>query len=222
MRRQTVGERQVLLGPISHRHGAAVGDHEAVVAPVGVLDVGLRPFLARLCAELTGGGHPKCALLSAVSVGVARRRIGVAADHEAVAAGPVTGLTSEHPEEVVVGVVLHHEHDDMLDLGQRVGAGGQLRVGEGVGQPHGRAPERAKRVDLRRAGSASPRLTLARRGVFASSLPSVLAATTPEASITNLRRVKPPCAWSSGLRSWVDRGSSLFIRSSATGGRAAS
>ena len=49
------------------------------------------------------------------------RRVGrpVGVEREAVAA-------AEHAEVVVVGVVLHHQHDDVLDLRERVGARGQL------------------------------------------------------------------------------------------------
>jgi hypothetical protein len=38
----------------------------------------------------------------------------------------------EHAEVIVVGVVLHHQHDDVLDLRYQIGAGRPVRLGECV------------------------------------------------------------------------------------------
>jgi len=86
------------------------------------------PLLAGLARELAGGGHVEGPQRLAVALRVAVDRITVVTDPEAVAARALAGLAAEHPEEVVVGVVLHHQHDHVLDLGQRVGACRQIGV----------------------------------------------------------------------------------------------
>ena len=53
-------------------------------------------------------------------------RAAVAVEREPVA-------SAEHPEVVVEGMVLLHHDHDVVDLGQRVGAFGQARVGQGSG-----------------------------------------------------------------------------------------
>ena len=69
-----------------------------------------------------------------VGVRVAVGRVAVGVEREPVAA-------AEHPEVVVEGVVLHHEHDDVLDLGERVLPLREMRAGAGPG------------ADRRRTGS---------------------------------------------------------------------
>jgi hypothetical protein len=64
----------------------------------------------------------------AVRIGVADQRQAIAAEPE-----PVRAQAAQHPQMVVVGVVLHHQHHDVLDLGDGVGARRKLRVGERPG-----------------------------------------------------------------------------------------
>ena len=71
--------------------------------------------------ELAGRRHVERTDELAASSRVGVDRPAAAVEREAVAA-------PEHPEVVVEGVVLHHEDDDVLDLRQRVGALGELRV----------------------------------------------------------------------------------------------
>lgn len=59
----------------------------------------------------------------AVRVGVGFHRQPVPADPE-----PVCGTPAQQAKLVVVGVVLHHEHHDVLDLGDGIGTLGEVRV----------------------------------------------------------------------------------------------
>ena len=77
------------------------------------------------------GGH-------GVALGVQVRHVGLAVGVPREALAPAV----QHAEVVVVGVVLHHQHDDVLDLRQQVGPGGQRRLGALSG--------------LQRAGVAGP------------------------------------------------------------------
>ena len=62
-----------------------------------------------------------------VGVGVGRGRLAAGVQGEAVA-------PAEHAEHVVERVVLHHQHHDVVDAGQRVGAGREIRVRQRSGQ----------------------------------------------------------------------------------------
>ena len=127
--REPVVERQVVLGPVAHRHrGIGAGQRlghgggEAVVAPVRVLDVAGVPVLAGIVLHLGGGGHVVGAI--PLSVRQVVDDVGGAVGTERQALAPV----GEHAEVVVVGVVLHHQDDDVPDLRQQVGALGQVRA----------------------------------------------------------------------------------------------
>jgi hypothetical protein len=127
--REVVGHRvvegQVVAGPVAHR-GRAARVHEAPVGAVVPADVRGVPGLAYVGVgvadrvrvverrDVTPGG-----------VGAVVDRLAVAPEGEPVAA-------AKHPPVVVEGVVLHHEHDDVLDLGHGVGAGRQVRERAGV------------------------------------------------------------------------------------------
>ena len=64
----------------------------------------------RLIAQLAGGRHVERLLDVAVGVGVHRRRVAAGVEGEPVA-------STEHAEEVVERVVLHHQDHDVLDPG---------------------------------------------------------------------------------------------------------
>jgi hypothetical protein len=70
-----------------------------------------------VAGELAGRRHAEGVLDPAVRVGVGRQRLPAAPEHETVGAG-----AAKHSQVVVVGMVLHHQHDDVLDLGNGVGA----------------------------------------------------------------------------------------------------
>jgi hypothetical protein len=86
------------------------------------LKVAVQPVLGGLAVELAGGRHAEGVLEVTVGVGVGGGGQPVV-EPEAVGAVAV-----QHAEPVVVGVVLHHQDDDVLDLRDRVGARGQVRV----------------------------------------------------------------------------------------------
>ncbi len=148
LRRQRVCEGKVVLVPVAHRHRPARRDHEAVVRAVRVLLVGGGPLLAGRAARLAGIRHVERTLRRAVGLRVGRGRIAVRRDREAVTARRLERPAPEHPEEVVVRVVLHHQHDHVLDLGQHVGAGRDRGIRPGSRHPHVRAPEYAQRLAL--------------------------------------------------------------------------
>ena len=114
-----VVEGDVFAGPVTHGCGAA-GPHEPHVRPVVPTLVrgvpALRDAGARVPARVRVVEGPH---VPAGGIGVVVDRRPARADGEPVSA-------PEHPEMVVEGVVLHHEHDDVLDLGHRVGAGGHV------------------------------------------------------------------------------------------------
>ena len=58
----------------------------------------------------------------AVAVGFVRGRLPVRSEREPVAPA------GQHPQVVVVGVVLHHQDHDVLDLGEAVGTGLLVRT----------------------------------------------------------------------------------------------
>ena len=114
--RQRIIKGLVSAVPVAHRDRAARRLHETVVAAVVELDVTGGPLLAGLTRKLAGRWHVKRVLEVAVGVRVDRHRDTVA-QLEAVSARPV-----QHAELVVIGVVLHHQHDDVFDLRHGVGA----------------------------------------------------------------------------------------------------
>ena len=65
--------------------------------------------------------------------------IGVVVDRPPVGARGQSVAPAEGAEVVVEAVVLHHEHHDVLDLGEGVGAGRKVGVGEGAGREDGAA-----------------------------------------------------------------------------------
>ena len=131
--RQAVVERQVLLGPVAHRHGRVrtrheVFDagHEAVVAAAGDLQVADVPALRRDPLDLDRRGEVVCPQHAAVPPRVGRQRCAVRA------AGQPVPAPGQHAQVVVVGVVLHHQHDNVLDLRQQIGADRQVRLRPGT------------------------------------------------------------------------------------------
>ena len=129
---QPVVERQVPVGPVGHGRGL-VGrgrgllgrGHEAVHLAVGPLRVAGGPALAgRALRLLHGGARVIGPDHGAVGGGVLGIRRAVRAAREPFPA-------AERAKVVVEGVVLHHQHDDVLDPRQQVGArpGGWGRAG---------------------------------------------------------------------------------------------
>src|SRR6185437_1073159 len=92
------------------------GGGEAVVAPVRVLDVAGPPVLAGVVLDLGGGGHVADGIPTSVRYVVNDVRRAVGPQRQSLAPA------SQHAQVVVVGVVLHHQHDDVPDLRQQVGA----------------------------------------------------------------------------------------------------
>ena len=144
--RQPVVERQVLLGPVAHgrpcRFGPAGagrvdhllgGGHEPATGPVLPLVVGGMPALRRDPYPLPGCVQVVGADPLAAGLGVPHIRFAVAAEREAVAA------VAQHTQVVVVRMVLHHQHDNVLDLRQPVAA---RRPGRIRALPRGRRPRR--------------------------------------------------------------------------------
>ena len=134
--RQPVVEGQVLRPVVGDRLRAR-GDDEPVVGPVVPGAVTGVPALGDPPVVLAQVGGVVRAYPVAGGVGVRVERETVGAEPEPVA-------PAEHPEVVVEGVVLHHQHDDVLDGRQRVGAGRE--VGE---------RERARRRQGARAGAGA-------------------------------------------------------------------
>ena len=145
---QAVVERQVVFGPVAHadrRAGAlargpvdvargrdddlGAGD-EPVVLPLIPLVMGGMPALRRHVRPLDGRRQVMRPDGLAVGVPVGCLGLAVGAERETVAA------IVQHAQVVVVGVVLHHQHDDVLDLRQQVGPD---RAGGLRWRPGGRA-----------------------------------------------------------------------------------
>ena len=139
---QPVVEGQVLLGPVAHGRGL-VGPgrgllrrgHEAVHLPVGPLGVAGAPALAGHALVLHGGRRVTDPDHGARGVRILGVRRAVVANRQSLAA-------AQRAEVVVEGVVLHHQHDDVLDLRQRVGARRDARdpAGHQVGHAAATAP----------------------------------------------------------------------------------
>src|SRR5258708_11306968 len=83
------------------------------------------PVLGRLAVQLAGRRHPKCVLDVAIGVRIRGGRLPVRAKPE-----PIGTWAGKHAELVVVGMVLHHQHDDVLDLRDSVRAGRPVWVGK--------------------------------------------------------------------------------------------
>ena len=123
---QRVVEGDLLPGVVRHRPvAAALGPDEPIVAAVRVLQVAGVPALGDV-AGLARVGLVEGADIPAARVRIRVRRAAAAVEGEAVA-------PAEHAEVVVEGVVLLHDDHDVVDLGHRVGALGQARVGQGSG-----------------------------------------------------------------------------------------
>ena len=143
LRGQRVIEGELRAGEVTHRR-RPTGLGEARVRATGPAQVGAVPALADLGAGRRGGvRHRKREDVVAVWSGVVVERRPVPAEREPVAA-------AEHAEMVVEGVVLHHEDDHVLNGGQRVGAGREMRVGQAARReqlppgPRPGAPEGAR------------------------------------------------------------------------------
>ncbi len=135
--RQAVVEGDVGLVPVAHGYGPAGAD-EAVVATVVERVVARNPVLPGRPVELARRGHVEGAQEPSVLHGVRVEGPAVAVEREPVAA-------AEHPEARVEGVVLHHHNDDVFDLGQCVGAFGQVRVRPRPGLAHHLRDRRRRR-----------------------------------------------------------------------------
>ena len=114
---QPVVEGQVLLGPVAHRHrGVQLGHqrlrtgHESVARAAASLQLAGVPTLGRHLLRLHGGLLVIRGDRVAATAGVGNVRRAVRFQRESLAA------PGEHAEVVVVGVVLHHQHDDVLYL----------------------------------------------------------------------------------------------------------
>ena len=147
-RRQGVHEREDVGLEVAHRHRPALTAHEPVVGTVGVRGpegvpgvVGLAVRLARVvhgeCPDrgVRAGRSDRRARRPRIDRGGLPRRV----QGEPVAPAPL------HADHVVVGVVLHHHHDDVLDLGQLVGPGGGLGIGQLARLEHLRRGRRGRR-----------------------------------------------------------------------------
>ena len=128
---QRVVERQVFGLPVPHGNAADGlrgervdgGADETVHPPVVIGVVAGGPLLAGPRVQLAVRGHPERVLDLPVAIRVGRGRQPVSPEPE-----PVRPRAPQHAQVVVVGVVLHHEHHDVLDLRDGVGARSQLRV----------------------------------------------------------------------------------------------
>ena len=140
---QAVVERNVVFGPVTHgdrgvgirldRLGAG---HEPLAGPVPPLQMARMPALRGRLRVLDGGGQMVCPDRLAIAARVGQLRLAVWPEREALTAAP------QHAEVVVVGVVLHHQHNDVLDLRQQVCAGrpGRLRALPGLQAAHETRP----------------------------------------------------------------------------------
>ena len=119
---ERVVERQILLGPVAHggglvalRRGLLGRGHEPVHLAAGPLGVAGAPALAGHAVGLHGGARvigPDHGARGVRVLGIGRA---VVTERESLA-------PAEGAEVVVERVVLHHQHDDVLDLRQQVGA----------------------------------------------------------------------------------------------------
>ena len=125
---QSVVEGQVALGPVAHGPGGVLvrdqllgRGHEPVELAVRPLQVGgvpaLRGGVRHLdrAVQVVGGNR------LTLGPGVGDLRLAVRAERETLTPA------RQHAQVVVVGVVLHHQHDDVLDLRQQVSAGRLVR-----------------------------------------------------------------------------------------------
>ena len=125
---QAVVERDVGFGPVAHADGGIgvgqhllVAGHEPLAGSVPPLQVARVPALRGHLRVLDRGGQVVRGHGFAVGTRVGHGRPAVRSEREALAAA------AQHAEVVVVGVVLHHQHDDVLDLRQQIGADGPGR-----------------------------------------------------------------------------------------------
>ncbi len=73
--------------------------------------------------QLAGSRHPERVLDVPAGVRVRRRRRAVRTDLEPIGSEP-----GEHAELIVVGVVLHHQDDNVRDIRDRIRAGREVRI----------------------------------------------------------------------------------------------
>lgn len=125
-RGQRVVEGQLRAGPVAHRHRAAGRGDEAHVGAAVVLPVAGLPALGGTAVLLAVARHGEGQLPLSVARRVPVGGPAVGAQREAVAPG-------QHAQVVVVAVVLHHEHHEVLDLGHGVGARRPVRKGQRLG-----------------------------------------------------------------------------------------
>ena len=130
----------------------------------------------------------------------------------------------QHAQVVVVGVVLHHQHDDVLDLRQQVGALGQVRprpaAGVGPGDPA--PPDRAALQPLPHpATSSEAARRAARRSPVPPSFPPHAPPTVPArpsrpGTLTQARRSSGACSLRTRLGSaWRRASRQAFATPSA-------
>ena len=104
--------------------------------------VGRSPLLARSGRQLAGRWHPERVLRPAIGIGI--RRSWVTAWTEAE---PVTA--TEHPKNVVEGMIFHDEHDDVGNAWHGVGTRREVGVRERVRGAQAGSSQHAQRLVLR-------------------------------------------------------------------------
>ena len=120
-------ERKVLFGEVTHRLRAGAR-HESLARPSVVRLVGHPPVVPH-AVGLAFRRHVEGVDEIPLSVRVLGGRLPVRSEGEPVA-------PSDEPEDVVERVVLHHHHDEMIDLRHLVGARSSLGEGEGSRLSH--------------------------------------------------------------------------------------
>ncbi len=155
--RERVGERHVALVPVAHRDRPA-GAHEAVVAAAVVGDVAGIPGLGGLAAQLAGRARSLGWDATAGPPGVGVRDPAMA-HGQSVERRAARYLCRDHPEQVVERMVLHHQHDDVLDLVKARRPRAEVGEREAVRAAHARRRRRrpgprGETADGERGGSA--------------------------------------------------------------------
>ena len=137
---QAVVEGQVRFGPVPHGPGRVLvghqllgGGHEPVELPVRPLQVGGVPALRGGVGQLRRPGQVVRGDRLALGPGVGHFRLAVRSERETLTPA------RQHAQVIVVGVVLHHQHDNVLDLRQQVGARRLVRRRELPGPAAGNA-----------------------------------------------------------------------------------
>ena len=128
---QAVVERNVIFGPVAHadarRPCPAAVPRVLRTNPSHFPSSHCRWVACQLCDGTSG-----CWTVASQVMRWDRLPVGPGLDTSGCAAGPIgkpSPRPGQHAEIIVVGVVLHHQHDDVLDLRQQVAAGGLAAPG---------------------------------------------------------------------------------------------